>query len=435
MKTHLVLVGFGQNRSHLIPGLMSISNKFPQLKVTIIDKRDFHSIIRKDDDYSLTEDQIRWSKKHFVQEQDDDDQYIVQDLCLEEISKNNNLNLRRIFYLSIPPDAVEHVIKKYSKYADIFVIEKPWALDQLHLQKITKYANLARKKIFGVDHYLWKPEVRQFLRYMQLESNQRLLRKNDNFDFVLCEPELDPPDRTYFWKTGIAMDMIPHVLPMLDRLFGNNCTISLKRAIPAICNDIVVRDILDNNRDKVSGDNRIKSDKYTVKETFAEIALSVSVNSHKRKLVHVLLGKGARVKPIFVCNETRKAQKFFYSSLGKIFLDLDYQHIMLKCKKKVSNSREDPWYYIFKALVSGKDYDLFVHVEYMEKYVSLYTHILRKFNDSVKYIAGQEYTSGYAGLLLNSDQLRYIKGEIPPLQLIHPNCCFNNNSNNDNDNG
>jgi hypothetical protein len=55
---------------------------------------------------------------------------------------------------------------------------------------------------------------------------------------------------------------------------------------------------------------------------------------------------------------------------------------------------------------------------------------------TLKYIAGQEYTSGYAGLLLNSDQLRYIKGEIPPLQLIHPNCCFNNNnSNNDNDNG
>ncbi len=33
------IVGFGQNRKHLISALMSISNEFADMKVTIIDKK------------------------------------------------------------------------------------------------------------------------------------------------------------------------------------------------------------------------------------------------------------------------------------------------------------------------------------------------------------------------------------------------------------
>jgi glucose-6-phosphate 1-dehydrogenase len=159
MKIHIVLVGFGQNRRHLIPALMSISNEFPEMKVTIIDRRDFDSIIKNDE--RLAEDQIIWCKERFLQEEDDNNKEdIINNLILkEDITKN--IVWRRIFYLSIPSDAFEYAIKKYSDYADNFVIEKPWVLDQIHLQKIIKSSGSA-EKILGVDHYLWKTEVRHF---------------------------------------------------------------------------------------------------------------------------------------------------------------------------------------------------------------------------------------------------------------------------------
>jgi hypothetical protein len=80
---------------------------------------------------------------------------------------------------------------------------------------------------------------------------------------------------------------------------------------------------------------------------------------------------------------------------------------------------------IFRSLASG-EYNYFVDVESIRKYVSLYPNILNSFNHSVKQITGKEYTTtGYARLLLSSDELRYSKGEFS-LQLKHSNRCFSN---------
>jgi Glucose-6-phosphate dehydrogenase, NAD binding domain len=417
MKIHIVVIGFGQNRKHLIPALMSVSNEFPEVKVTIIDRRDFDPIIKNDE--WLTEDQIRWCKERFLHEDDDNKEDIINNLILKGITKNTVC--RRIFYLSIPHDAFEYAIKRYSDYADIFVIEKPWAIDQFHLQKIIKSSGSA-KKILGVDHYLWKPEVRYFLKYMQSMSNFRLMQESHDFDIILCEPKLDPPTRTYFWKTGVAVDMIPHVLPMLDRLFGSP-SISIEKAIPAMCKDSLIQNV-STGSDNLDSDSTLTADNFSMKETFAELILSISSNSDQKKIVHIVLGKGVTVHPIFICREKKDSQKFFYGSSGNLFLDLNQHQIIYKCKKEALDECESPWYYIFKSLVSG-EYNYFIDIESIKKFVSLYPRILNSFNHFVKQITGKEYTTDYARLLLAYDELQYSKGEFP-LTLKHSNCCFSN---------
>ncbi len=418
-KTHLVLVGFGQNRIHLIPAVMAICNDLPELKVTIIDKKSFESIIGES--RLLTEEQTNWCKERFVQE-NGGSEVVTDNLLLREILRTGyEKGFQRIFYLSLPPEIFESTIKKYSGYADIFIIEKPWALDQERLRKIVESSRSI--KILGIDHYLWKPKVRQFLKDMQLEYNLKLLLESHSLDFVLCESDLDSRDRTYFWKTGVAIGMIPHVMPLLDRLFDNRIRkVSVRKAIPGICDDIIVSDVLNkSNNVSVTGPSSTAAIKFDVKETFAEIIMILYLESGQSKLVHVVLGKGITVPSILVCDERSQFQKFLYCSFGNIFLDLSNYNIVLKCDKKVSNEIESPWYYMFRSLIR-KEYNCFLDIEFIQKYVSLYGSILSRLNDSVLEVTGKEFTSGYARLLLNYDEFRYVKGEEFHLKLIHPGC-------------
>jgi hypothetical protein len=423
-KTHLVLVGFGQNRIHLIPAVMAICNDLPELKVTIIDKKSFEFIIgeRK----LLTEEQIDWCKERFVQENVGSEVVTDKLLFREILRADHQKGFQRIFYLSLPPEIFESTIKKYSGYADIFIIEKPWALDQASLRKIVESSSSS--KILGIDHYLWKPKVRQFLKDMQLEYNSKLLLESHSLDFVLCESDLDSKDRIYFWKTGVAVDMIPHVMPLLDRLLDNRIRkVSIRKATPGICDDIIVNDVLNkNNNVSTTGPRSTAAIKFDVKETFAEIIMILYLESGQSKLVHVVLGKGITVPSILVCDERSQFQKFLYCSFGNIFLDLSNYNIELKRDKKVSNEIESPWYYMFTSLIR-KEYNCFLDIEFIQKYVSLYGSILNRFNDSVLEVTGKQFTSGYARLLLNYDEFRYAKGEEFHLKLIHPGCCFTNN--------
>ena len=101
-KTHLVLVGFGQNRIHLIPAVMAICNDLPELKVTIIDKKSFESIIGES--RLLTEEQTNWCKERFVQE-NGGSEVVTDNLLLREILRTGyEKGFQRIFYLSLPPD-------------------------------------------------------------------------------------------------------------------------------------------------------------------------------------------------------------------------------------------------------------------------------------------------------------------------------------------
>jgi hypothetical protein len=136
--------------------------------------------------------------------------------------------------------------------------------------------------------------------------------------------------------------MIPHVLSVLDRLFGNP-SISIEKAIPSMCNDSLVRNI-PNSDNLTSHSNLTAADKFSVKETFAELILSISLNSDQKKIVHVVLGKGVTVHPIFICREKKESQKFFYGSLGNLFLDLNQHQIIYKCKKEALDEDKSPWY-------------------------------------------------------------------------------------------
>ena len=245
---------------------MAICNDLPELKVTIIDKKSFESIIGES--RLLTEEQTNWCKERFVQE-NGGSEVVADNLLLREILRTDyEKGFQRIFYLSLPPEIFESTIKKYSGYADIFIIEKPWALDQERLRKIVESSRSI--KILGIDHYLWKPKVRQFLKDMQLEYNLKLLLESHSLDFVLCESDLDSRDRTYFWKTGVAIGTIPHVMPLLDRLFDNRIRkVSVRKAIPGICDDIIVSDVLNkSNNVSVTGPSSTADYKIRCKGNF-----------------------------------------------------------------------------------------------------------------------------------------------------------------------
>jgi hypothetical protein len=142
------------------------------------------------------------------------------------------------------------------------------------------------------------------------------------------------------------------------------------------------------------------------------------LESGQSKLVHVVLGKGITVPSILVCDERRQFQKFLYCFFGNIFLDLSNYNIVLKCDKKVSNEIESPWYYMFRSLIR-KEYNCFLDIEFIQKYVSLYGSILSRLNDSVLEVTGKEFTSGYARLLLNYDKYNLDMQQLMDISMLN----------------
>ena len=75
-------------------------------------------------------------------------------------------------------------------------------------------------------------------------------------------------------------------MPLLDRLFDNRIRkVSVRKAIPGICDDIIVSDVLNkSNNVSVTGPSSTATIKFDVKETFAEIIMILYLESGQSKL-------------------------------------------------------------------------------------------------------------------------------------------------------
>jgi glucose-6-phosphate 1-dehydrogenase len=161
---------------------------------------------------------------------------------LEEIEKARGLPLNRIYYLSLPPDAIIETVEKLhnagliappdAPYFTRIVVEKPIGHDlhsALHIiTEMRKYFD--ESQIFRIDHYLGKETVQNLmvLRFAnsifeELWNNRRV----DHVQITVAEEEGLGTRAMYYDSAGALRDMVQnHMLQVLS-LTGMEPPVSL----------------------------------------------------------------------------------------------------------------------------------------------------------------------------------------------------------------
>jgi glucose-6-phosphate 1-dehydrogenase len=161
---------------------------------------------------------------------------------LEEIKKARGLPPNRIYYLSVPPDAITEIVEKLHSVGLIappeaphftrIVVEKPIGHDlhsALHIiSEMRKYFD--ESQIFRIDHYLGKETVQNLmvLRFAnsifeELWNNRRV----DHVQITVAEEEGLGTRAMYYDSAGALRDMVQnHMLQVLS-LTGMEPPVSL----------------------------------------------------------------------------------------------------------------------------------------------------------------------------------------------------------------
>ena len=409
MKKHFLLFGLGDLSKKLIPQLIRLANYYP-FEIHIIEIKELNRLVESS---IISQENIEWIKKRFLIDDN-------SNLFIENLKKRVGHSSLVIAYLAIPPNQYLNTISKYLDIVNIFALEKPWVqnkeqfIELMYIQQHNKDT-----KIIGVDHYKWKPIIKEFLNKIQ-ENNYYLIRESNSFDLMLCEPSLDPIDRKYFWQTGIILDMIPHILSFLALLFGTNNKITIENVKPLICDDIIIRKVIEKYN-KPAG--------FPIRETYSEIKLLISQYNVKKK-IHIIIGKGISTKPIKLCNKKMNSNKFFCDSDGKFFLDISNKLYLINCKEYQAANGESEWYIILKSLLD-EDLEKFIDIPMFEKYLNIYLLLEESIKKEMERYLQKEYDKfDYPLILLDKKNCKYKKGETIPLILDEQDCIFSNNKNN-----
>jgi glucose-6-phosphate 1-dehydrogenase len=153
---------------------------------------------------------------------------------LEEIEKTRGIPPNRIYYLSIPPDAIDDSVKRLSEaglirpptdsYFSRVVVEKPIGHDLNSALEInsTLRKYLDESQIFRIDHYLGKETV-QNLMVLRFGNNifERLwgARNVDHVQITVAESEGVGTRAEYYDRAGALRDMVQnHILQTLAML-------------------------------------------------------------------------------------------------------------------------------------------------------------------------------------------------------------------------
>ncbi len=240
-----------------------------------------------------------------------------------------------IVYLAIPPDRYADAVRKYRSVAKIFVLEKPWARSVAELDKIRR---LAKDRIVGVDHYLWKPEVRGFLSVHAGNPG--------TIQITLCEDKLPSLKREHFWLSGIILDMLPHALSLISAAFPD-ANLKPIKAVTRTC-----------NHKKMAKARRLHGAKLNFSdETFARIDLEAA---------SVVLGMGVKVKPVKYLKMRLESSKFLQAD--PFFVDMSNGQYYINGKKFAP--RGDEYRDILAALAKG-EFERFAGPQQMEQQVRL----------------------------------------------------------------
>lgn len=303
---NLIIVGIGDlATTKLIPAAKELQTVGQIVKLIFVDIRPIDKIL----DSLKTNKFYSWLKSQEIFQDDSDTHFL--DKISESVTSND---AKTVVYLATPPRSFQSCVIKYNKIAHVFVLEKPWAENSNDLEQTLKSAH--GKKIIGVDHYLWKDSVRQFL----MNRNIQTISKSRSFDFVLTE-KLPEPERKYYWDYGEVADMMPHVLPLLDKLFSMGSTIVDSDSLKFRCASWNPDD--PNYRDK-------NSPRIIKRETFIEIESTL-----ENKVIHVILGKGMK----YYFDEQYNKSKFFSNNM-ELLIDFEekndaYNNILCYLSKNI----------------------------------------------------------------------------------------------------
>ena len=281
---NLLIVGIGDLSTKILPAVKKLEEKNQVKNVIFVDTKPVEQILEelKRIESRIPKNLYEWfesQKSHIILHDNGNTSTLINKIR----NYVDEDEVKTAAYLATPPSAYHSCILKYNEIAQIFFLEKPWADDLSQLDQILKLAE--NRKIIGIDHYLWKESVRQFLK----ETKNITKLESGNFDFVIAE-DLPPKDRKYYWDYGEIADMMPHVLPLLDKLFNMQATILDNNKFKfrcAIWNP--------NDPDYVNNNNIIK------KETFIEIESVL-----EKRDIHIVLGKGIK----FYFNKSSNISKF-----------------------------------------------------------------------------------------------------------------------------
>lgn len=353
MKNDIIIFGLGDlSKRFLVPSLLKLHHE-SGIESAIIDVRPLDELLGRPP--FLSEEERNWVKERFLQDDGKRD-------FPEILERIQSLASRRVGYISTPINAIPHIVKRYGNVINTFVLEKPWAQDLRQLEEIVDILKRSptETKLLGVDHYQWKVVVNAFIKEIQNFAMSKVIDNASSFDFVLCESKLDPIERGYFWQTGVAIDMIPHVLTILDDIF-HFFRITIEGATPKICKDETVYQALELYNAKKE---------FPIKETFAEILLNLNTKNGKKK-IRVILGKGVDLDELSICDREVTSSKFLRDHSNKIFLDLINNQFAVNCNFTTIKSEEDERVAILRSLANC-DYSGFIDVSELRKYIELY---------------------------------------------------------------
>lgn len=299
---NLIIVGIGDLATKIIPAIKKLEDKKQVKNVIFVDTKPVEKILEavRIPKLRISKDLYEWfemQKSHIILH-DDGNNSILMDKIRNHIAKDD---VKTAVYLATPPIAYHSCVIKYNEIAQIFFLEKPWADDPSQLEQTLKLAG--NKKIMGIDHYLWKESVRGFLK-----NNKNIMKlESGNFDFVIAE-NLPPKFRKYYWDYGETADMMPHVLPLLDKLFNMQTTVLDSKEFKFRCAIWNPKDLeyVDNNNRSVIN-----------KETFIEIEALL-----EKRIIHIVLGKG--IKFFFKSSGISK----FFSNSNELLINFEEEDIV-----------------------------------------------------------------------------------------------------------
>ena len=382
---NLIIVGIGNLATKIIPAVKKLEDKKQVKNVIFVDTKPVEKILKElRSKLKIPNDLYEWfkmQKSHIILHDNGNNSTLI-DKIRNYVAKDE---VKTAVYLATPPIAYHSCVIKYNEIAHIFFLEKPWADNPTQLEQTLKSAG--NKRIIGIDHYLWKESVRRFLK----DDKNITKLESGNFDFVIAE-DLPPKYRKYYWEYGEVADMMPHVLPLLDKLFNMQATLLDSKEFKFRCaiwnpNDL---EYVDNNNTSV-----IK------KETFIEIESLL-----EKRIIHIVLGKG--IKFYF---ESSGISKFF-SNDNEILINFEEENIVYN----------DMFCYISEnidKIVEGECRE-FLDPNLMKKYLNKIDE-LQKMIDR-KYNLHEKRTARSVALQDHSD-LIYCEKKPIKLQYHKPNNC------------
>ena len=269
---NLIIVGIGNLSTKIISAVKKLEERKQVKNVIFVDTKPVEKILEALKALKIPNDLYEWFKmqKSHIILQDNENNSTLIDKIKDYVVKDE---VKTAVYMVTPPSAYHSCVIKYNEIAQVFFLEKPWADNPSKLEQTLKSAG--NKRVLGIDHYLWKEYVRRFLK----DDNNITKLESGNFDFVISE-DLPPKDRKYYWEYGEVADMMPHVLPLLDKLFNLQATILDSKEFKFRCAIYNPNDLEYVNKNNKS---------IIKKETFIEIESLL-----EKRIIHIVLGKGIK---------------------------------------------------------------------------------------------------------------------------------------------